>query len=58
MSGFPIKFMGEATYNPNAAPELGEHTVEVLQNLKFQGDEIEQLLKKSIIKQYSANNQE
>jgi len=58
MLGFPIKFMGEATYNPNAAPELGEHTVEVLQNLKFQEDEIEQLLKKGIIKQYSANNQE
>ena len=58
MLGFPIKFMGEATYNPNAAPELGEHTVEVLQNLKFQEDEIKRLLKKSIIKQYSANNQE
>ena len=55
MLGFPIKHSGDADSPRLAAPELGEHSVDVLLNLGFQADEIKQLLLKQIIKQYNAD---
>ena len=55
MLGFPIKHNGDAASPRLAAPELGEHSVDVLLNLGFQADEIKQLLLKQIIKQYNAD---
>ena len=55
MLGFPIKHSGDVASPRLAAPELGEHSIDVLLNLGFQADEIKQLLLKQIIKQYNAD---
>ena len=48
--GYPIHFSACAAGTKSAAPQLGEHTNEVLQDLGCSKEEIENLKKEGVIK--------
>ncbi len=46
---FPVKFLGTPTKNFNSAPQLGQHTEEILLELGYTPDEIQNLRKEDVI---------
>ena len=49
--GSPIQIGGQDKVPPTLAPEIGEHTVEVLRAAGVPGEEIERLLRAGVIVQ-------
>ena len=49
----PIEVAGCEKVKPTAAPELGEHTTEVLRELGYSKEEIERLLSKGVMEQFA-----
>jgi crotonobetainyl-CoA:carnitine CoA-transferase CaiB-like acyl-CoA transferase len=49
--GHPIKFGASSRPTPTAAPELGEHTVGVLESFGFSPEEIDSLIDQGVVHQ-------
>ena len=47
--GMPIKFSKSKTEKSKGAPDLGEHTREIMQNFGFKDEEIDDFYSKKII---------
>jgi len=47
--GMPIKFSKSKTEKSKGAPDLGEHTREIMKNFGYKDDQIEEFFSKNII---------
>jgi crotonobetainyl-CoA:carnitine CoA-transferase CaiB-like acyl-CoA transferase len=50
IAGYPIHFGNNSAGTRSLAPSLGEHTIEVMQELDYPEEEIEQLIKEGVIR--------